>query len=468
MTAWEPPSPADTGGPVFRRSGGTVRIVCCAAALTATIALSGCGSLDPGHGRWQKQMESAAGVESADWNYYSGWPTSSNRYTGRVELSPDLTTQQARAIADVGCSSPTEFSDLTFESRAVDERWRATGYGPTDSCRDPAALERFSVVLETLEATGPDFLGEVIVFSEEEAGAADEGPSEPRFRVTAETTTLPSLLELLGELRHRTPDVAFEFNGWVDGDGSAITNFGEPIAVRIPAQYEIDDLLPLLKLAAAMPHRGISFADGALDVAVGDPRMLESPDAERLRTAADAIDVPVTVHLDGPGGGDESASYDELIIALDALPEVESVTLPASRGGAEVTVRARDWESVPGILALVAEHSPVEAEFFIEGADPDQGFVRISRGGDATGAVEAYTAMNSARGSIPHAAFAALIISSDTIRMRFDLDGTTSPNDVDRASATLMDLIDSSEIDEVSLWVPSLDGYDLELPEDLS
>ena len=67
---------------------------------------------------------------------------------------------------------------------------------------------------------------------------------------------------------------------------------------------------------------------------------------------------------------------------------------------------------------------------------------------------EAFQQMLDARQTISHAGFVALIVYSDSIRMRFDLDDTATRTDIGNARTALLRVIEQSPIDEISLQPP--------------
>ena len=62
--------------------------------------------------------------------------------------------------------------------------------------------------------------------------------------------------------------------------------------------------------------------------------------------------------------------------------------------------------------------------------------------------------MLEARQTIAHSDYVALIVGSDSIRMRFDLDDTATKADISSARSALLQVIEQSPIDEVSLQLP--------------
>ncbi len=82
-------------------------------------------------------------------------------------------------------------------------------------------------------------------------------------------------------------------------------------------------------------------------------------------------------------------------------------------------------------------------------------FVRVLRGAQQKqGTLEAFQQMLEARQTIAHSDYVALIVGSDSIKMRFDLDDAATKADISSARTALQQVIEKSPIDDVSLQPP--------------
>lgn len=312
---------------------------------------------------------------------------------------------------------------------------------------------RYAGVLAALEATGPALAGEAIVFTFDPDEPRREGVDGDTLDLRAETTTPETLFALLHEIRSRNGDIALSFSGSVDDDGSTITDDGAPIEVLVPAGFDLDSVIPVLTSAYALDHHGIAFDADGITVSPATVAMISAPATLAVQAEVEQAGIRFTVLPPG-GGGDADdqtgAAYSALTNALAALPGISSVEL----GGSETSVRASDEQAIAAALELVASSDDANAEFYIEGP-ADSMFVRVLRGAQQKpGTLEAFQQMLEARQTIAHSDYVALIVGSDSIKMRFDLDDAAPKADISSARTALQQVIEKSPIDDVSLQPP--------------
>ena len=311
---------------------------------------------------------------------------------------------------------------------------------------------RYAGVLAALEATGPALAGEAIVFTFDPDEPRREGVDGDTLDLRAETTTPETLFALLHEIRSRNGDIALSFSGSVDDDGSTITDDGAPIDMLVPAGFDLDSVIPVLTSACALDHHGIAFDADGITVSPATVAMISDPATLAVQAEAEQAGVGFTVLPPGGGDADDQtgAAYSALTTALAVLPGISSVEL----GGSETSVRASDEQAIAAALELIASSDDANAEFYIEGP-ADSMFVRVLRGAQQKpGTLEAFQQMLEARQTIAHSDYVALIVGSDSIRMRFDLDDTATKADISSARSALLQVIEQSPIDEVSLQPP--------------
>ncbi len=420
------------------------------------LALTSCAPASFAQRDWEQRVGAASGVVGASWSYYNGWPSSGSKYTAELEVSPELTEEEANEIARLSCEGEPRFDDVFVRTAPGDSHWSATKYGLVGSCFDPEELVRFARVLDALRSSGPELTGEVVVHSFDPDGYQEE-PDDGSLDLVAETTTAESLFTLLREIRLRAEDIPLEFRGWVDEDGSTITNFGPPLDLHVPAGFPLDTALPLLERAYDLPHRAIRFSPDGISVSPANVGMISDPATLALQADSQQAGVPFSVlPPQGPSSDERKReAYGPLILAIAALPGIAEVQLPAPAGGAETKVRATEWSALGSALELIAASAPVGAEIYLEGPQ-DTMFVRVLNGGEQhPGMVEAYAQMMQAQATIPQAEFVALVVYDDRITMRFDLADTATAADLSVARAALLQLIEASPIDEISLNAPS-------------
>lgn len=424
-------------------------------ALALSCTLVACTPVSLGQRAWEKRLDAADGIEDASWRFYNGWPTTSSRYTAEIETSPDLTEEQAREIARLSCDGAPRLDELDARTSAQDGRWNATKYGLLGSCFAADELVRYARVLESLNASGSALRGEVVVFTFDPERPRREGADSDTLDLTAETTSAEALFTLLREIRSRNSDVALSFRGSVDSDGSTITNEGAPIDLLVPAEFDLEGALPLLERAYSLQHRGLSFTPEGITVSPATVAMISDPATLALQAAAEQAGVRFTVSPPGGEPGEQHGeAYGALTTALASIPGITSVELPKQSSGSETKIRANDDQAIAAALELIAGAEDVDAEFYIEGP-PDTMFVRVMRDAQHnSGMPEAFQDMLQAKQSVPHAGYVALIVYSDRIRMRFDLDEAATDADVDRARSDLLRVIEESAIDDVSLHPP--------------
>lgn len=443
----------------------------CLALLGLTIGLSACTPLSIAQQKWENRLDAASGVESASWTYRNNWPSSPSVYSAELRLSPELTEADAQEIARLSCEGKPRFDEVTVRTTSVDDAWDATMYGLDSSCFDPDQLTRFSKVLDALKAASPSLIGEVVISgtnpttdsglggdaTDAETTDSREAPrSSSALRLTAETASPETLFSLLHEIYTRTDDTSLEFEGSVDGDGSTITNFGVPITVKLPAGFDLDPALPVLERAYALNHRGITFTPEGMVFSPSTIAAITDPATLEVQAESERSGISFTVlSPDGAATSKEQGeAYSALTTAIAELPGISGVQLPSRSEGAETKVRANDEQAIAAALDLIASSEKISAEFYLEGP-PDTLFVRVLRNsGQNPGMLEAYQQMLNAQQTIPHAGLVALIVSADSITMRFDLDDEASSTDISHARAELLGTLKGSSIDKVSLHPP--------------
>ncbi len=439
--------------PTQQTSANVRRLLAALVGAATAGALAACTPISFAQQAWEGRLDSADGIVDASWRFYNGWPTSSSKYMAEIETTPDLTEEQAREIAHLSCEGEPRIDEFDARTTARDGHWNATKYGLLGSCFNPDELVRYARVLAALEATGPALTGEAIVFTFDPDEPRREGVDADTLDLRAETTTAETLFALLHEIRSRNGDVALSFSGSVDDDGSTITDDGAPIEVLVPAGFDLDTVIPVLKSAYALEHHGITFNADGITVSPATVAMIS--DTATLAVQAEAEQAGIRFTVLPPGGGGDAddqtgAAYSTLTTALAALPGISSVEL----GGSETSVRAGDEQAIAAALELIAGSEDANTEFYIEGP-ADTMFVRVLRGAQRKdGTLEAFQQMIEARQTILHADYVALIVGSDSIRMRFDLDDTAAKTDISNARTALLKMIEQSPIDEVSLHPP--------------
>lgn len=439
-------SPAQTPAIVARRLTG----LCGAAALVA--ALAACAPISFAQQAWEGRLDSADGVVDASWSFYNGWPTSSSKYTAEIETTPDLTEQQAREIARLSCEGSPRLDQLDARTTAQDGRWNATKYDLPGSCFNAEELVRYASVLAALEATGPDLRGQVDGLTFDPERPRRSGIDENTLDLQARTASVDTLFTLLREIRSRNTDVALGVFGAVSDDASQISSSKSPIDMLVPAGFDLDSVIPVLTSAYALDHHGIAFNADGITVSPETVAMISAPATLAVQAEAERAGIRFTVLPPGGGDADDQtgAAYSALTTALAALPGISSVEL----GGSETSVRASDEQAIAAALELIASSDDANAEFYIEGP-ADSMFVRVLRGAQQKpGTLEAFQQMLEARQTNAHSDYVALIVGSDSIRMRFDLDDTATKADISSARSALLQVIEQSPIDEVSLQPP--------------
>lgn len=432
-----------------------------ALALIATLVLSGCGAVSIEQRLWESRVSSAPGVERAQWDYYNGWPSSGTRYTAEIKISPNLSEAEAQEIAKLSCQGNPRFDDVyvdtTSSSSNLESNWKATLYGLSGSCFNPEHLQDFTRVLGALDAGGPDLVGEVDARVFDPADADQVRFDEYTLSLTIETTSTPSLFDLLREIRTRTGATPLEIDAWVDGDGSTLTNFGIPVRATLPAGYDPAPAFDILERAYDLPHQGLKLSPDGISVTPGSIRMLSDPLTLELQAESIEAGIPFTLlpPQNSSGNEEENEAYSVLLLELAELPGITGVQMPSSSGSDTTKVTASELSAIPEALRLIQRSEPAGAEFYITDA-ADTMFVRISRGAQQNkNMVEAFEQMIRAQAEIPKAGFAAIIVGKESISMRFDLTEAVTKPDIDNARAALLRLIESSPIDEVSLYPPS-------------
>lgn len=435
------------GSTVARRFAGLFG----AAALITSLAA--CTPISFAQQAWEGRLDSADGIVDASWRFYNGWPTSRSTYRAEIETTPDLTEEQAREIALLSCEGEPRLDEFDARTTAQDGRWNATKYGLQGSCFNPEELVRYASVLAALEAVGPALTGEAVVFTFDPDDPRRDGVDGDTLDLTAETTTTATLFAFLHEIRSRNTNVALSFRGSVDSDGSTITNNGAQIDVLMPVGFDVERALPVLESAYALPHNGITFTEDGITVSPATVAMISDPATLAVQAKAEQAGIQFVVLLPGENGSADdqtSAAYSALTTTLAALPGISSVEL----GGSETTIRANDEQTIAAALELITGSEDANTEFYIEGP-ADTMFVRVLRGAQhKEGTPEAFQQMLDARETISHAGFVALIVYSDSIRMRFDLDDTATRTDIGNARTALLRVIEQSPIDEISLQPP--------------
>lgn len=438
--------------PTQQTSANVRRLLAALVGAATAGALAACTPISFGQQAWEGRLDSADGIVDASWRFYNGWPTSSSKYMAEIETTPDLTEDQAREIAHLSCEGEPRLDEFDAHTSARDGRWNATKYGLLGSCFNPDELVRYARVLAALEATGPALTGEAIVFTFDPDEPRREGVDGDTLDLRAETTTAETLFALLQEIRSRNGDIALSFSGSVDDDGSTITDDGAPIDVLVPAGFDLERALPVLETAYALPHQGITFTEDGITVSPATVAMISDPATLAAQAKAEQASIQFTVLPPGGVNADDQAStaYSTVTTALAALPGISSVEL----GGSETSVRASDEQAIAAALELIAGSEDANTEFYIEGP-ADTMFVRVLRGAQRKdGTLDAFQQMLEARQTVLHADYVALIVGSDSIRMRFDLDDTATKTDISSARTALLSMIEQSPIDEVSLHPP--------------
>lgn len=311
---------------------------------------------------------------------------------------------------------------------------------------------RYASVLAALEATGPDLRGQVDGLTFDPERPRRSGIDENTLDLQARTASVDTLFTLLLEIRSRNTDVALGVFGAVSDDASQISSSKSPIDMLVPAGFDLDSVIPVLTSAYALDHHGIAFDADGITVSPATVAMISDPATLAVQAEAEQAGVGFTVLPPGGGDADDQtgAAYSALTTALAVLPGISSVEL----GGSETSVRASDEQAIAAALELIASGDDANAEFYIEGP-ADSMFVRVLRGAQQKpGTLEAFQQMLEARQTIAHSDYVALIVGSDSIRMRFDLDDTATKADISSARSALLQVIEQSPIDEVSLQPP--------------
>ncbi len=432
-----------------------------ALALIATLTLSGCGAVSIEQRLWESRVSAAPGVERANWNYYNGWPNFDSKYTAEIRISPKLSEAEAQEIAQLSCQGNPRFDDVYVDTASSFSNsmpnWEATLYGLAGACFNPEHLQDFTRVLGALGSGGPDLIGEVDarVFDPTDG---DQGPfNEYTLSLTIETTSTQSLFTLLREVRTRTGATPLEIEAWVDGDGSTLTNFGIPVRATLPAGYDPARAFDILERAYDLPHQGLELSPEGISLTPGSMKMLSDPLTLELQAESIEAGIPFTLlpPQNSSGNQEENQAYSALLLELAESPGITGVQMPSSSGSDVTKVTASELDAIPEALRLIQSSEPAGAEFYVTDA-ADTMFVRVSRGAQQNpNTVEAFEQMVRAQAGIPKAGFAAIIVNKESISMRFDLTDAVTKSDVNNARAALLQLIEASTIDEVSLYPPA-------------
>lgn len=444
-------------------------------AIVASLTLSGCGALSLEHHLWESRLDSAPGVEVASWRYSNNWPSSGPRYTADITVSPTLSEAEAKEIARLSCQGSPRFDDVTVTSASSGTRgdtdtdtgadtgtetgadWEARLYGLSGSCFNPQHLQDFTRVLGAMGSSGSDLVGEVDARVFDPADGELNGIDEYTLHLTAETTSTRSLFTLLREIRTHTSATPLEIEAWVDDDGRTLTNFGVPLRATLPVGYDPAAAFNILERAYDLPHQGIAFSPAGISITPGSVGMLRDPSTLQLQAESIEAGISFTVLPPQNSTSDqkENEAYGALLLQLAEVPGVAEVHMPAPEQGTGTRIIASELSAIPEVLRVIQTSETAGAEFYVTDVQ-DTMFVRVQRGAQHTNeTVEAFEQMIRAQGEIPSAGYAALIVQKDGIRMRFDLLATATQAELNGARAELLRLLETSPIDEVSLYPPS-------------
>lgn len=448
--------------PGFRRSVA-VGIV---AALV--LGLSGCASWGLSQREWAGALEKLPGVESVDWTYRNGWPNSGVTYDSDIALAPDLTEQQARAIAVESCQHDTLITAVSLVTPGPDgrERTGVTAYGTAEgACLPESTMILFAQVTAARQAAA-EFDGSIDVFSVAEADAAAESPEGLRIEATAGDSTM--LVDALRELHERVIERPFRFAGGLSDQGASLSRSRMPLIARLSPDADFARLEPLVVQALTIDHQMIVVTDDQVEVQISNTDVVTSPQLSEFLRLADESGVATVTRFPPLGQAEpvedeatDQARQTALIEALAAVPGGARVAVPAADSAGAVTVAVNDPAGFESVVQLVAAAPEYTTKFEITAQGSELFWVSMTSGGippqQVTDIVSA--ALAAAKG-VDGADRTIVQLSSGSRSLTVVLPKASDASAEAEARAFLTDLPGGEVFTEIYLDGPNIDSRD--------
>lgn len=350
------------------------------AALTATVlALSGCASWQIGQRAWASSIEKLAGVDSLKLSYSNNWPSSGVQHTATLVLAPDITEDEARAIAAASCeSTPLITSFLVSNSDSVVGSRLVEQYAVSETtCIDADELARFAQVSATMEAMGPAFEGNFgqlgwLVGDPRDSTPASAPPSDS-YRVVATVADDALLVDVLLELDARITGVPLSFGGTQAPSGQLWLDDGPRLEAWLSPDADVERLAPAVTAALSIPYTAILVTDDSITVRVAADADLVTAEIAGFRQASAAADLQAGVSPLLLWSGDPDAEQR----FFSSLQHVQGGAELFSERDSEITVQTASRVGLREAAELLIANGSFDTLFRVRAPEPGNFTVSI-------------------------------------------------------------------------------------------